>query len=302
MNFQLFCEDHGIPIAGPGDRHYMEGWLNTPCPFCSGHDGNHLGFNKKSRYFFCWRCKFISPFKVIRALSGETATRRVMELLEQYEGRPYLRERVTSEEDKGGEITLPGRELGELHQNYLRSRNYDPLATVARYGVTGTGMMDKLKYRLVIPITYKGRIVSYTARDVTGKHALRYISCAKENEARNHKHCLYGLDNVTGDAVVVVEGVFDAWRLGFGAVATFGVSWTPQQALLLAKFKRRYILFDSVKDTGAPDVEAIRQAEALAACVETKTTHTEIIQIGKKDPDSLDADDARKLMQELGIQ
>jgi len=58
------------------------------------------------------------------------------------------------------------------------------------------------------------------------------------------KSVLYGVDYIR-HAAVVVEGPADAWRVGPGAVATFGVVVTPDQLARLARFPVRVVCFDS---------------------------------------------------------
>jgi hypothetical protein len=43
------------------------------------------------------------------------------------------------------------------------------------------------------------------------------------------KETLYNLDNAKDGTAIVVEGPIDVWRIGDGAVATFGVIYTQKQ-------------------------------------------------------------------------
>ena len=52
------------------------------------------------------------------------------------------------------------------------------------------------------------------------------------------------MDKALGHSVVIVEGITDVWRLGPGAVATFGIEWTNEQALLLKNFARVFVMYD----------------------------------------------------------
>ncbi len=116
-----------------------------------------------------------------------------------------------------------------------------------------------------------------------------------EKEARHHKACLYGLDQVPGETVVIVEGITDVWRLGVGSVATFGIKYTKTQVLLLKRFKRRAILFDSA------DSQAQEQAEKLAKELSAFSGETISLIIDAKDPGTMSPKDAQDLMRQLGI-
>lgn len=122
----------------------------------------------------------------------------------------------------------------------------------------GTAHMGNYKQRIIAPIFYNGKMVSYQGRDITEKQ-IKYKACSTEKEIIHHKHLLYNFDSVS-DKMIICEGVADVWRLGKGAVCTFGVAYTKEQVLLILekKIKKIWILFDN-------EVEAQKQAEKLAA-------------------------------------
>jgi len=79
--------------------------------------------------------------------------------------------------------------------------------------------------RFVVPIYEGGKMVGMQGRDTTGIARSKYhtpIGCPLH-------HYLYGLDLVSGGDIFVVEGIFDAWRLGTQAVATFGTKLSDMQ-------------------------------------------------------------------------
>jgi len=109
----------------------------------------------------------------------------------------------------------------------------------------GTDSVGEYSHRIIIPILYKNKIVSYQARDITGKAELKYKACKKENEIMQHKHICYGIDKIKDGVAIIVEGVTDVWRIGAGAIAMFGTSFTMQQVNFLVKnLSRVHILFD----------------------------------------------------------
>ena len=88
--------------------------------------------------------------------------------------------------------------------------------------------------------------VSFVSRDITGRHNLRYITCPTKYEIIEHKHILFGHpDTFKQDTCIVVEGVFDVFRFGVGAVATFGIKYTQEQLKLLSTmFSKVYVMYD----------------------------------------------------------
>jgi hypothetical protein len=98
--------------------------------------------------------------------------------------------------------------------------------------------------------------------------------------------------------VVIVEGITDVWRLGYGAVCTFGIKFTPQQVRLLGNaFTNRFVLYDQTEK------QALRQGKKLAEQLSIYPGNTEYIEIkgvnAKKDPAQYTNLFASKLMQSL---
>lgn len=163
---------------------------------------------------------------------------------------------------------------------------------VEAYNLHATGPIGPYAFRVIAPIYFDGNLVSYQGRDYTGKSELPYKACPKELEVREHKHCLYAMDLAVGETVVVVEGVVDAWKLGPGAVATFGSSFTwPQVRLLGERWSRHVVLYD-------PDAE--NKANELANALSGISKRVVVARLGRwKDPGAMDVSAAKALMEDL---
>lgn len=229
--------------------------------------------------------------------SGFEAKRIILE----YGGektRPLLKQNSPVQVGKRKRVDFPlgTVELQPKHRDYLIGRNFDPDLLERIYGLKGTGPLGDYKFRIIAPVILDGKMVSYQGRDVTGKSDLRYKACPLDLEVIHHKHTLYGVDLVKGGSVVVVEGITDVWRLGPGAVATFGTGFTKQQAnMIMQKFKRVYLLFD-------PEPKAQQVAEELSWVLSNVGVESYIIDLGSgTDPGDMKQDDADNLMKELGL-
>jgi hypothetical protein len=79
------------------------------------------------------------------------------------------------------------------------------------------------------------------------------------------KDILYGLDFTEGmEHGVLVEGVTDAWRIGAGAVACFGIKYRePQVKLLCERFKRITVFFDPEPQAKIQAKKIIRELRAM---------------------------------------
>jgi len=240
MDAGRFLRDHGFHVATPGERHWSEGWTNTPCPFCTGRSaGNHLGHDGKEPWV-CWRCGPHSSVEVVKQFLGGSwgeARRTVGE----YGGRGDIARKPPSRAPGtlSGEAPLPvgSGPPGERHLEYLRIRGFqDPEGLCRTWGILGTGPASDLPWRLVAPVFVDGRRVSWISRDVTGRASTRYLPCPRGREILPHKHTLYGIDQILrGGFLILVEGIVDVWKLGPGAVALFGQRPTPAQQLLIIR-------------------------------------------------------------------
>jgi hypothetical protein len=310
FNATAFYQDHKIQFKTKGHKHCRPGWIQIPCPHCAGNVGYHLGYCIKpntsfSGRYVCWRCGGKGLFNVVHALL-KCSKKEVLEIIKRYGGSVSADVKIEADEKpRPQQVGLPlnCRELGAKHRRYLiNERGFDPDALVAEWGLVGTGLdghvilpgggAEWYKFRIIIPIYYKGVLISFQGRDITGKSGIKYKACPQALEVRDHKHSLYGLDKVRGNAVVVTEGVMDVWRLGPGAVATFGIKWTAQQLLLLAGFKRIFLLYD-------PDPQAIKQADQLAYELGCMGRDVEVFEMDGGDPAELAPDDARALMRQF---
>lgn len=276
FDFVTFAREHSIPILHEGHKHSRPNWVQTICPFCTGNPGWHLGYRLDSGHFHCWRCGSHPNVEVVQKVlqCGWMEARRIA-----YNMRSRVQPQEVKEQDRVDHVDLPipnfplNSVLLPQHQKYLKERDFDPflLAQIWRLRCTNHETPG-FKHRILAPVYYQGKLVTYQGRDITGKSLSKYKNCPKEKSILTLHETLYGIDQVPGDAVVVVEGITDVWRLGPGAVSTFGVDWSRQQAMLLRPFNRRYILFDQ-DDAGQE--EAKKLAKLLAGFDGT----TEVIEI-----------------------
>lgn len=284
--------DNSIPLIHEG-KNVSPGWVTMCCPFC-GDNTNHLGYNLDAGYFSCWRCGGKTIRETVGSLLG-ISENMVYRLLTRYKRRPQ-RQEPEKLIDRPDNITLPygTKELQIQHKNYLWQRQFNAEVLEERYLLRGTNHLGSYKFRIIAPIFHKGKLVSYIGRDITGKNGIRYKACPSEMEIRPHKNCLYGLDNVQGSTVVIVEGVSDVWRLGPGAVALFGLRASSEQIKLLQQFERRYIMLDSGEDES-------KKSKSLAATLEAFDGENIVVQLDEGDPGDMKQEEADILMKDLGF-
>jgi DNA primase len=300
MSLLKLYQDFNIETAPEDHQHNRPGWLNVECPFCVGeHAGYHLGYNQDSNYFYCWRCgshKRIDTISKLLNISYTEAKRLAKEYEIDHSGRE---EKKISPPMRLKAFRLPSdtKEMKKNHLRYLERRGFNPEYIKKEWGVMGTGPMSQLdgidyKHRLLIPIEWGGEIVSFQTRDITNRQSLRYITCPKDREKIFHKHILYGQQEKWTNTGICVEGIFDVWRLGVNAFATFGIEYTFTQLRLISKtFRKVIVIFD-------PDAAAQKKAQELKVELLFRGVECYTILL-ECDPGDMKQDEADELVKSL---
>lgn len=293
MDFVRLCREQGIPFRAEGHHHCRPGWVQVHCPFRCGTPNWTMGYSIAFDDFHCWRCGRHSPNDTVGALLNIHWS-AAKKLIAKCGGKKVVSTKKIHFQDIQVALPIGAGPLAERHRDYLEGRNFDPDRLIATWGLLGTGHLGEMKQRIIAPIFFKGQLSTFQGRDITDRARQKYLAPEKSEERIPIKELLYGLDYATGASVIVVEGITDVWRLGPGAVATFGIDFTIQQALLLSFFRRRFILFDAGEDA------AKARAKELAILIETISPgETEVIDIGSGDPASLSQQEADHLKLEL---
>lgn len=201
-------------------------------------------------------------------------------------------ERKTAEE-----IELPkgiSKKFDEHFKNYLVGRRFNPDYLIRKYDLYSGGYVGDFPLRIVIPVYQEGNIVTYLGRDITNTAYTPYKAYPIEKSVLPVKQALYNIDSVT-DRAVIVEGVTDAWRIGDGAVATFGTRYTHEQIRMMLKISGTiFIMFDAEK-------EAQEQANALGNILKSVGKDVEILVPETGDPADLSDHEVVELRREIRL-
>jgi DNA primase len=295
-----YLNDKNILYLSSG-KNISDGWIGITCPFpiCTDHSF-HCGINLQSKIFYCWICgNRGNPVKLIKEIE-KCSWGEAKETAEKYQDfnlvATYQEQEVNISRilvwPKEFELIIPSN-IPKIVSSYLTERNFDPEQIIKKYNLFYSGLRGDYKYRLIIPITSKGKIVNFTARALSEKNPLSYKTCPNEKAEIDINDLLYGYDDLPPESpIVIVEGIFDQWRLGTGSVAIFKSELTPTQVSLIREKKptKVFILLDEdTLDKGKPEKIANK----------LWFTETEIIEIGIPDPALLTPTDASYLMKEL---
>lgn len=276
---------YGVPTRDHGQHHHVStGWVGVDCPYCSPGSGRfRAAFGPGGRAVNCWTCGKLPLFKTIRELTGIPAD----------ELHRLLGSLRASDRPQGPgrrrEVLLPVG-VGPLlppHRRYLRGRGFDPDGLVKLWGLGGIGIAARLAWRIFVPIHLGGRVVSWTTRALADDVKYRYVTASAGEEAVPSRELLYGADYVR-HAAVIVEGPTDAWRVGPGAAATLGVSYTAAQFERMTRFPVRVVCFDS-------ESAAQGRARKLADDLSVFPGKTYRVELDAEDPGSAPAREIDRL-------
>jgi len=166
--------------------------------------------------------------------------------------------------------------LQYAHHNYLRGRKFKVKKLERLWEIKGIGIAAELSWRIFIPIFYNGTMVSWTTRSIVDKHKDRYVSASPKQESIDHKELLYGEDYCR-HSVVLCEGPTDVWRIGPGAVCSFGTTYSRSQVLKLSQYPVRVICYDD-------EPEAQHRADELCNLLAPFDGDTFKVTLNAKDP------------------
>lgn len=293
MTVTDLLDELDIAFRRPGeDHHASAGWLALVCPRCGkGTGSHHLGISTEGytnlHCFKCGRLPLVQtlseasskPLSVVRGIFARFFGDR------SFTGLPDALEQAKK-------LKLPSG-IGPLlpvHERYLASRfNSGKIREIENlWQVQGIGLHQHLAFRLFLPIHGDdSKVVSWTTRAASDDAYLRYVSAARDEEAVPHKSLLYG-ERFCRHAVVIVEGPIDAWNVGPGACATFGVSVTREQIGRMLRFPVRAVCLDV-------EPQAQQRARELCATLECFEGRTVRVELDAEDPGSASEREIKRL-------
>lgn len=294
MNIIKFCQDFNIQFQTSG-KNVSYGWIGMHCPFCDD-PSYHLGYHLKGNFFKCWRCDWKPIKKVVAKLLG-ISEEEAKKLIIRYGGDSHLEEDEEVIVKKPYKLPSGTTKMGNKHKIYLEGRGFDPDKLEHEWNLLGTSFLSIIdnvdyKHRVLAPIRWHGKEVSFQARDITGIGEPKYRACPKPREIIHHKDIIYGNQDKWKDYGICVEGIADVWRLGPLSFAVFGTAFKQAQVWAIAShFKKVIILFDN-------EDKAQLHAEQLAYELELRGVKTWIETV-EDDPGALSQDDADHFIEEV---
>ena len=262
------------------------------CPAC-GDRKFHLGVSKKTANFHCFKCSskfWLFDYVVEQYKCTRQEAKRIC--------FPYLDFNKSGVDEqvleRPSRIKLPlgaTQNFPKAHLKYLEKRGFS-FETIQRFSLSACHMLSTYKYRIIIPVLYDGKMVSFTGRAIAGQDP-RYLHSPNEDSVIPVKQCLYNIDLATKHTIIC-EGAIDCWRLGTGSVATFGTKFTNRQLNVLRKngCEKVTIIFD-------PDKGGRKATKELVTALDMIGIDAESYTLRDKDPGDLTEDEALDLRHEI---
>jgi len=297
IDIEEYLDAKGVAYSPPGSKNVGKNSIGISCPFCGDHaysGDNHLGIRLDSKIFSCWICgRTGNIFKLVMKLEECTFKQAVRTLAKYVYYDVSFAEKDTDVviSNSNSTISLPSyakKELFSVHRKYLLDRGFDPDYIFNKYDLYCTGMLGKWKFRLIIPVYHKKKLVTFSSRDITDKSPNKYVHFANDLSIIPIKQTVYGIERAL-DIAVVVEGATDVWNIGDGTVCIWNKKASAQQIKQLINFKKVFIMLDS---------DAKDQVEELAYDVGA-FTDTEIIDLSEGDPGDLTKEEVRYLRKQI---
>ncbi len=277
-------------------------WIHVNCKFCKDPIDTHFngGFYELNPRYYCWRCGSHSYYDAISKLLNIS----IADTKKLFQTYTYISEKKAPERIARAEhLDLPGYPLNEKERAYLISRGYDVDYLISKFHIRGGGLTGEWAYRILVPIYYKGVLVSWTGRSILDRKTIdelkipRYKNLAIEQSVINPKEIFFNVDNCNGDSVILAEGPFDVLKMSDDTICSLGTSVTREQELFLANnFKKVFIAFDN-----EPAAQA--KAKHLGMNLSSAGMKVEVVNIcedfGKNDPGELTEEEVRQIKKEL---
>jgi len=251
MNIISYLEDRGIPYASRG-KNVSSGWVGVQCPFCED-ESSHCGLNVETGTGFnCWRCGAKGHITFYITRLSKCSPKQAQQIFLDYGGG--VKESTThtsvgrSFKTDNLSFNFPSKDLSKTfpseYVDYLLKRDFNPEQLIRDYDLYAGPNYGPMKFRIVAPCIEGGKPVSYTGLSIIrNKEVPKYKHCPNEKSVIPIKKCLYNIDSVK-DICLIVEGITDVWRLGQGAIATFGIEFSIDQvAEIIRKGVLKAVIF-----------------------------------------------------------
>lgn len=229
MLIQEYFDNKGITYHHAGEKNISRGWIGIRCPFPGCDDSSwHCGINLESGLHHCWLCGSKGDVKNI-INQYERSWQKTNKI--RSEIRFYKNENNTKykTQEKLNMPKFASQTPTKACVDYLIKRRFDPEELIHKYDLWFGGLIGAYRHTIIIPVYSNGIPVCFVATDCT-RNRFKYKNSPDIINVENHSEVLYNFDP-DKKKVMLVEGIFDAWRINGTALFTKKIS--PKQLLKL---------------------------------------------------------------------
>jgi len=291
VDIQAILDDLNIPYTTRG-KNVSQGWVGTQCPFPGCDDNsNHLGLNLDSPVVSCFSCGRSGNYLSYLA-AKLNSWNKALEVIKKHTPRELKKQHLRIEKSRINQVTLPPEATktpSKYQKQYIKGRGYDLKELEILYDFYYCGPIGDWKNRIIIPVYYHNKLVTFSSIDIADNSKLRYKHESKERSIIHCRELLYGMEQIANKSIVmVVEGFFDKARIVQNCVSTMGTLVTETQLQLLTKFKKVITVFDG-------DSAGRKNSKKIADNLSVFTEVERVLLPKEKDPDSLGCQDIKEL-------
>lgn len=275
-NVERFLRRHGYEM-----RLTETGEVHIKCPRC--YDSKYrLYVNRAKKFWVCHHCggkgrSAIGFVMWILKCDEDMAMRSIISSADSLllddddeEERPRRRRQEASEVElpEGFKpLTLPTDRRSEPFWDYLTGRSITP-TMVKEYGMGYCGR-GEYRGRVIVPVNIFGVRRGWVGRTIHKDVTRKYMNPPGVHTSR----LLFNIDHVVAsgtETVVLMEGMFDVFRMNDVAVCTFGKKISNQQISILARtgIKRWVFCYDG--DAWADGARYAQEVPSYVECFRAK--------------------------------
>ena len=302
FDWQDFLNQHRIDYSR--GKNVGRDEIAIKCPYCADDPSHHLAISLQGRGWICRRNE---------AHHGKSAARLVQQLLRctREHAARLVGDPINIPDDFAAQVSLlldppkqeqrgelempsefkpldPSRPSAKPYINYLRKRNYTDQQIKLMHRTFGLryATSGPFAHRIIFPIFYRKRLVSWTGRTINSSVDLRYKTIPAQQGIGSIRDYLLWFDDLRGgNLICICEGPFDALRLrteGFAATCLFTTTASASQLNHLHDVLPRYRYRALMLDQGTLPIALRLQAQLQGHDVRVVTLPSNV-----KDPGEL---------------
>lgn len=267
------------------------------CQFC-GDTRSRFYLNNTSGLGYCHNCEWAGPLEAFVSRLTGFNDEVVWNMLHTAKKQARFATKLNlKNNEQPVRISLPEGftlleqpidESNKLFWRYMSKTRNIPIQTTLEYGV-GYTRVGYHKWRVVIPVRFRGEMVSWVARTIVNNapKSLKALTPVGNKQSEY----LLNMDRLWGQSeVVLVEGPFDMLKIPDLAVASFGKRLSHEQMMMLVNSGAKHVII-------CYDNDASKQRDQTAERISELFPRCSVVELPPgEDPGSLPASVTRDLV------